>query len=123
MGNVLWRADTPHFVDFDDCVMGPPIQDLWMLLSGDRADQTYQLSVILDAYQEFYEFDTRSLTLIEPLRTLRILHHVAWIGRRWADPAFPLAFPHFTTARYWSEHLLSLREQMALLEEPPLSYL
>ena len=123
MGNVLWREDTPHFVDFDDCVMGPPIQDLWMLLSGDRADQTYQLSVILDAYQEFYDFDTRSLVLIEPLRTLRILHHVAWIGRRWTDPAFPLAFPLFTSARYWSEHLLSLREQMALLDEPPLTYL
>ena len=123
MGNVLWRDDTPHFVDFDDCVMGPPIQDLWMLLSGERPDQTYQLSLILDAYQEFYDFDTTTLRLIEPLRTLRIMHHAAWIGRRWADPAFPLAFPFFETARYWSEHLLSLREQQALLDEPPLIYL
>ena len=123
MGNVLWRDDTPHFVDFDDCVMGPPIQDLWMLLSGERPDQTYQLSLILDAYQEFYDFDTTTLRLIEPLRTLRIMHHAAWIGRRWADPAFPLAFPFFETARYWSEHLLSLREQQALLDEPPLTYL
>ncbi|MDG2276711.1 MAG: serine/threonine protein kinase [Pseudomonadales bacterium] len=123
MGNVLWRDDTPHFVDFDDCVMAPPIQDLWMLLSGERADQTYQLSVILDAYKEFYEFDTRTLALIEPLRTLRIMHHAAWIGRRWDDPAFPRAFPFFETSRYWSEHLLSLREQMAILDEPPLTYL
>ena len=123
MGNVLWREDTPHFVDFDDCVMGPPIQDLWMLLSGERADQTYQLSLILDAYQEFYDFDTSTLKLLEPLRTLRIMHHAAWIGRRWSDPAFPLAFPFFESARYWSEHLLSLREQQALLEEPPLTYL
>ena len=123
MGNVLWREDTPHFVDFDDCVMGPPIQDLWMLLSGERADQTYQLSLILDAYQEFYDFDMSTLKLIEPLRTLRIMHHAAWIGRRWSDPAFPLAFPFFESARYWSEHLLSLREQQALLEEPPLTYL
>ena len=123
MGNVLWREDTPHFVDFDDCIMGPPIQDLWMLLSGERADQTYQLSLILDAYQEFYEFDTSTLQLIEPLRTLRIMHHAAWIGRRWSDPAFPLAFPFFESARYWSEHLLNLREQQALLDEPPLTYL
>ena len=123
MGNVLWRDDTPHFVDFDDCVMGPPIQDLWMLLSGDRSEQTYQLSVILDAYQEFEDFDTSTLKLIEPLRTLRIMHHAAWIGRRWADPAFPLAFPFFESSRYWSEHLLSLREQQAVLDEPPLTYL
>lgn len=123
MGNVLWRDDTPHFVDFDDCVMGPPIQDMWMLLSGERADQTYQLSVILDAYQEFYEFDTSTLKLIEPLRTLRIIHHAAWIARRWDDPAFPLAFPNFDSARFWSDHLLSLREQMATLDEAPLTYM
>ena len=123
MGNVLWRDDTPHFVDFDDCVMGPPVQDIWMLLSGERADQTYQLSVILDAYQEFFEFDTRTLGLIEPLRTLRIIHHAAWIARRWDDPAFPMAFPGFDTPRFWSDHLLSLREQMAKLDEPSLTYL
>lgn len=123
MGNVLWRDDLPHFVDFDDCVMGPPIQDLWMLLSGERADQTYQLSVILDAYQEFYEFDTNTLALIEPLRTLRIIHHAAWIGRRWDDPAFPLAFPGFDSAKYWSDHILTLKEQQAALTEPPLTYM
>ena len=123
MGNVLWRNQTPHFVDFDDCISGPPIQDLWMLLSGERADQTYQLSVILDAYQEFYEFDVSSLRLIESLRTLRIMHHAAWIARRWQDPAFPQAFPWFDSPRYWSDHLLSLREQQAQLLESPLTYL
>ncbi len=123
MGNVLWRDDTPHFVDFDDCITGPPIQDLWMLLSGERQEQTLQLATILDAYQEFYDFDVSSLNLIEPLRCLRIMHHAAWIARRWTDPAFPLAFPTFDSARYWSDHLLALREQLALLDEPPLTYL
>ena len=123
MGNVLWRNDTPHFVDFDDCLMGPPIQDLWMLLSGDRADQTVQIADILDAYNQFFDFATPTLALIEPLRTLRIMHHAAWIARRWHDPAFPQAFPWFDSPRYWSEHLLALREQQAMLDEPPLTYL
>ncbi len=123
MGNVLWRDDTPHFVDFDDCVMGPPVQDLWMLLSGERPDQTYQLSLILDAYNTFYDFDPRTLAVIEALRSLRIMHHAAWIARRWQDPAFPLAFPWFESPRFWSDHLLELREQQALLDEPPLTYL
>jgi Ser/Thr protein kinase RdoA (MazF antagonist) len=123
MGNVLWRDDTAHFVDFDDCRMGPPIQDLWMLLSGDRAERTYQLSVILDAYNEFHDFDPTTLKLIEPLRTLRIMHHAAWIGRRWDDPAFPLAFPTFDSAKFWSEHVLELREQQAALDEPLLTYM
>ena len=122
MGNVLWRDDTPHFVDFDDCVMGPPIQDLWMLLSGERAEQTQQLSLILDAYTTFYDFDARTLGAIEALRTLRIMHHAAWIARRWHDPAFPSAFPWFDSPRFWSDHLLELREQQALLDEPPLTY-
>jgi Ser/Thr protein kinase RdoA (MazF antagonist) len=122
MGNVLWREDTPHFVDFDDCVMGPPIQDLWMLLSGERADQTYQLNLILDAYTTFYDFDASTLSAIEALRTLRIMHHAAWIARRWHDPAFPAAFPWFESPRFWSDHLLELREQQALLDEPPLTY-
>jgi len=122
MGNVLWRDNTPHFVDFDDCVTGPPIQDLWMLLSGERADQTLQLSLILDAYTTFYEFDSRTLAIIEALRALRIMYHAAWIARRWQDPAFPAAFPWFESSRFWSDHLLELREQQALIEEPPLTY-
>ena len=123
MGNVLWRDQTPHFVDFDDCMMGPPIQDLWMLLSGDRAEQTQQLSIILDAYIPFCDFAVETLALIEVLRTLRIMYHASWIARRWQDPAFPAAFTWFDSPRYWSEHLLSLREQQALLSEPPLVYL
>lgn len=121
LGNLLWRNDTPHFVDFDDCVNGPPIQDLWMLLSGEREERQSQLKTIVEAYETFHRFEPASLGLIEPLRTLRIMHHAAWIARRWHDPAFPRAFPTFDTPRYWSEHVLTLREQMAALDEPPLS--
>ena len=121
LGNVLWRGDTPHFVDFDDCRNGPAVQDLWMLLSGEREERERQLDVILSAYETFQRFDVSSLALIEPLRTLRIMHHAAWIARRWHDPAFPRAFPTFDTSRYWSEHVLALREQQAALDEPPLA--
>ncbi len=121
LGNVLWRGAGPHFVDFDDCVNGPPIQDLWMLLSGSREEREAQLSVIIEAYETFFPFDRATLALIEPLRTLRIMHHAAWIARRWHDPAFPRAFPAFDSSRYWSEHVLTLREQLAALDEPPLS--
>jgi len=120
LGNLLWRNELPHFVDFDDCVNGPPIQDLWMLLSGEREEREAQLSMILNAYEQFATFDLPSLRLIEPLRTLRIMHHAAWIARRWHDPAFPRAFPWFNTEKYWSEHILNLREQQATLDEPTL---
>jgi len=120
LGNLLWRDNLPHFVDFDDCVNGPPIQDLWMLLSGERDEREGQLKMILDAYQQFASFDLASLRLIEPLRTLRIMHHAAWIARRWHDPAFPRAFPWFDSEKYWSEHILNLREQQAALDEPTL---
>jgi Ser/Thr protein kinase RdoA (MazF antagonist) len=120
-GNVLWRDDAPHFVDFDDTVMGPAVQDVWMLLSGEREEQTQALAKFLEGYETFLPFDLRELALIEPLRTLRIMHHAAWIARRWHDPAFPLGFPMFGSMRYWSEHILHLREQQAALDEPPLS--
>ena len=120
MGNVLWRDDSPHFVDFDDSRSGPAIQDLWMMLSGDRDAQSEQMRHILRGYQDFAEFDFRQLALIEVLRTLRIMHHSAWIAQRWGDPAFPRAFPFFNTPRYWSEHILGLREQWAKLSEPSL---
>jgi Ser/Thr protein kinase RdoA (MazF antagonist) len=120
LGNLLWRGSTPHFVDFDDCMNGPPVQDLWMLLSGSRDEQQAQLGLILDAYEAFNEFDPGTLHLLEPLRTLRIMHHAAWLARRWHDPAFPRAFPWFDSSRYWSEHVLSLREQLAALDDPPL---
>ncbi len=120
-GNVLWRDDAPHFVDFDDTVMGPAVQDLWMLLSGERDEQTRSLAKLLEGYETFLEFDLRELALIEVLRTLRIMHHAAWIARRWHDPAFQLGFPAFGSVRYWSEHVLHLREQLATLDEPPLA--
>ena len=119
-GNLLWRGDSPHFVDFDDCVNGPPMQDLWMLLSGERGDREAQLGCIVEAYETFADFDDAALKWIEPLRTLRIMHHAAWIARRWHDPAFPRAFPGFDSMRYWSAHVLALREQQAALDEPPL---
>ena len=119
-GNVLWTPDGPHFVDFDDARMGPAIQDLWMLLSGDRAAMTRQLSDVLAGYEDFHDFDPRELHLIEALRTLRLIHYAAWIARRWDDPAFPAAFPWFNTPRYWQDRILELREQIAAMDEPPL---
>ncbi|AFU99181.1 serine/threonine protein kinase [Simiduia agarivorans] len=119
-GNILWRDEVPHLVDFDDARMGPAIQDLWMLLSGDRQQQHQQLAEIIEGYEMFSEFDPRELSLVEPLRTLRMMHYAAWLARRWQDPAFPKAFSWFNTERYWAEHILELREQMSALDEPPL---
>jgi Ser/Thr protein kinase RdoA (MazF antagonist) len=119
-GNVLWTDDGPHFVDFDDARTGPAVQDLWMLLSGDRADMTRQLSAVLDGYEDFAEFDRRELHLVEALRTLRLIHYSAWLAQRWDDPAFPAAFPWFNTQRYWQDRILELREQVGLLDEAPL---
>ena len=119
-GNVLWTDAGPHFVDFDDARSGPAVQDLWMLLSGERAAMESQLRILVDAYESFRDFDRRELALIEPLRTLRLLHYSAWIARRWNDPAFPAAFPWFNTQRYWQDRILELREQVALMDEPPL---
>ena len=121
MGNVLWREDQPHFVDFDDARSGPAIQDLWMLLSGDDETRSIQMSKILTGYRDFRDFDTRELLLIESLRTLRMMYHAAWLARRWDDPAFPRAFPFFNTQRYWSDHILELREQWAAIESPTLA--
>lgn len=119
-GNVLWRDDMPHFVDFDDARMAPAMQDMWMLLSGERDRRMAQLSEIAEGYSEFNDFPANQLALIEALRTLRIMHYSAWIARRWQDPAFPMNFPWFNTQRYWSDHILALREQFAALQEPPL---
>jgi Ser/Thr protein kinase RdoA (MazF antagonist) len=120
-GNVLWTDDGPHFVDFDDSRTGPAVQDLWMILSGDRPAMTGQLSAVLAGYEDFFEFDPRELLLVEALRTLRMIHYEAWIARRWNDPAFPAAFPWFNTQIYWQNQILDLREQVARLDEPPLS--
>lgn len=122
-GNILWRDNAPHFVDFDDSRMAPAVQDLWMMLSGDRPRKLVQLDALLEGYQEFNQFDPAELRLIEPLRTLRMLHYSAWLASRWDDPAFPIAFPWFNSMHYWGEHILELREQLAALDEPPLELL
>ncbi len=118
--NILWTDNGPHFVDLDDCCNGPAIQDLWMLLSGDRQEMTAQLCDLLEGYNDFAEIDLSQLQLIEALRSLRMMHYAAWLARRWQDPAFPQAFPWFNTDRYWEEHVLELREQFARMQEPAL---
>ena len=125
VGNVLWTdggpQPGPHFVDFDDSRMGPAVQDLWMLLSGAHEERQAQLADLLAGYEDFAAFERRELALIEALRTLRLIHYSAWIARRWDDPAFPAAFPWFDTPRYWEQKILELREQIALMDEPPLA--
>ncbi len=121
-GNVLVNEDRLHIVDLDDCRHGPAVQDLWMFLSGDRVEQTPQLEALLEGYQSFRRFDPRELHLIEALRSLRIMHYAAWLARRWEDPAFKIAFPWFDSPRYWDDHVLALREQVALMQEPPLEW-
>jgi len=118
--NILWTDDGPHFVDLDDCCNGPAIQDLWMLLSGERMEMTGQLCDLLEGYHDFSELNLQELALIEALRSLRIMHYAAWIAQRWHDPAFPKAFPWFNTNAYWEEHILELREQFARMQEPAL---
>ncbi|MDN7494216.1 serine/threonine protein kinase [Burkholderia gladioli] len=118
--NVLWTDAGPHFVDFDDSGMAPAIQDLWLLLPGDRAGASSALADLLAGYEDFCEFDPRELHLVEALRTLRLIHYSAWLARRWDDPAFPAAFPWFNTHRYWEERVLELREQVGAMQEGPL---
>lgn len=123
-GNIVWtRDDGPWFVDFDDCQTAPAVQDMWMLLAGDRREQERGLSELLDGYTSFCEFDARELRLVEPLRTLRLAHYAGWIGERWQDPAFPPAFPWFNTPGWWQSHLATLEEQRQLLAEAPLRWL
>lgn len=120
-GNILWTDDGPHFVDLDDCRQGPAIQDLWMMLSGDRQQQILQLDTILSGYEEFYSFEHSQLILIESLRTMRVVNYMAWLCKRWKDPAFPSNFPWFDTEKYWEQQILTLKEQMAALQQAPLS--
>lgn len=118
-GNILWR-DGPTFVDLDDCRMGPAIQDLWMMLSGDRQQQLLQLDTLIEAYEEFQPFNSNQLALIEPLRAMRMVHYMAWLSRRWEDPAFPRAFPWFADGKYWEGQILALKEQLSAMQEAPL---
>ena len=124
-GNILWTPTDlpgggPHFVDLDDCRSGPAVQDVWMLLSGERHEQQAQLGALLDGYEQLREFDRRELALIEPLRTLRLVHYSAWVARRWDDPAFPAAFPDFGTPDYWRGQVDTLVEQLEAMQAPPL---
>ena len=124
-GNILWTpaelpGGGPHFVDLDDARMGPAVQDLWMLLSGDRPQRTLQLSALLDGYEQVRDFDRAELNLIEPLRTLRLIHYSAWLARRWQDPIFPINFPWFGTPDYWRGQVLMLQEQVEQMREPAL---
>jgi Ser/Thr protein kinase RdoA (MazF antagonist) len=114
--NVLWTAAGPHFVDLDDCMTGPAIQDLWMLLAGEPEEMKVQLNEILEGYAQFADFDPIEATLIEPLRALRMVHYAAWLARRWHDPAFPQAFPWFGEARYWERHVAELEEQLVAVD-------
>jgi Ser/Thr protein kinase RdoA (MazF antagonist) len=121
VGNILWTYEGPHFVDLDDARMGPAVQDLWMLLAGDRETASRQLRALVEGYEQFHAFNREELGLIEPLRTLRLVHYSAWLARRWEDPAFPAAFPWFGTTRYWQDRILELREQTSNMDEAPLA--
>jgi Ser/Thr protein kinase RdoA (MazF antagonist) len=119
-GNILWRDDGPQIVDFDDARMGPAIQDLWMFLSGDRSYMGERVADLMEGYSQFYDFNPAELHLLEALRTMRLVHFAGWLGRRWYDPAFPRAFPWFDSVTFWEEHILTLREQLAKMDEPPI---
>ncbi|HGA3141822.1 TPA: serine/threonine protein kinase [Enterobacter hormaechei] len=118
-GNILWR-DGPLFVDLDDARMGPAVQDLWMLLNGDKAEQRMQLETIIEAYEEFIPFNSDEIALIEPLRAMRFVYYLAWLIRRWEDPAFPRNFPWLTGEDYWRNQISTFTEQVKVLQEPPL---
>jgi Ser/Thr protein kinase RdoA (MazF antagonist) len=120
-GNILWRAEGPHIVDLDDCMTGPAIQDLWMLLAGTREEMRAQASDLLEGYSQFAVFSASQLAWVEPLRTLRLIHYSAWLARRWNDPAFPRAFPWFAEPRYWEGHVSTLQSQLDVLDEEPLT--
>lgn len=120
-GNILWTPDAgPHFVDLDDARTGPAVQDLWMLLSGERSQRQRQLGALLDGYEQLRDFDRGELALVEALRTLRLIHYSAWLARRWDDPAFPIAFPWFGSSDYWQGQVQMLQEQMEAMAEPPM---
>jgi len=119
-GNILWTERGPHFVDLDDCLTGPAVQDLWMLLSGGREDMRTELHDLLKGYEQFLPFERSEIALIEPLRALRMIHYSAWLARRWDDPAFPRAFPWFAEPRYWEDHYRALDDQLAAVVGPPL---
>lgn len=118
-GNILWR-DGAMIIDFDDARNGPAIQDVWMLLYGEKQEQRLQLDMLIELYQEFYEFDINQIKLIEPLRAMRMIHHLAWIIQRWQDPAFPIAFPWITDLDFWYQQLVIFKQQIQAIKSPPI---
>ena len=120
LGNLLWNEQGPLFVDLDDCMMGPRVQDLWMLFSGSPAEQRREWDELLTGYQQFGDFDFREVRLIEALRGLRMLHHAGWVAQRWSDPAFPRAFPWFGETRHWESYVTDLLEQSITIDNQPL---
>lgn len=120
-GNVIWtRDDGPWLVDFDDCQSAPAVQDMWMLLTSSRPEQELQLAELLDGYSMFCDFDAHELSLVEALRTLRMVHYAGWLTSRWDDPAFPRHFPWFNTSHYWLHHVAELEVQLEQMDEEPL---
>jgi Ser/Thr protein kinase RdoA (MazF antagonist) len=120
-GNILWTPDQgPHFVDLDDARTAPAVQDMWMLLSGERGQRQRQLSALVDGYELLRNFNRTELALVEPLRTLRLIHYSAWLARRWEDPIFPINFPWFGSSDYWQGQVQMLEEQIEAMAEPPL---
>ncbi len=116
VGNILMRDNIPNLVDFDDSRLAPAIQDIWMLLSGDPHEQEAQLQKIIPSYGEFRPFPYNELGMIESLRTLRMIHHTAWLAKRWHDPAFPPAFTWFNTHQFWQQHVDDLNQQLVKLD-------
>jgi len=116
-GNILWNRDDPYFIDFDDMLYAPPVQDLWMLTGGDDEYGKERRDIVLEAYEQIRRFDMTTLRLIEPLRALRMIHFSAWIARRWQDSAFKLSFPDFGTERYWQEQIEALSLQLEKIQE------
>lgn len=119
VGNLLWHQNSPALLDFDDAVNGPAMQDLWMFLSGDQNEMQRNLDALVNGYEMFRRFPNSELPLVEGLRAMRIFHHARWLAMRWSDPAFPRAFPWFNTQKFWQDHILTLKEQLALLQDPP----
>ena len=116
-GNILWNKDGPHLLDFDDMVIAPPVQDIWMLFHGDDEEKRAQKEAFFEGYEIFRKFEKESMILIEPLRTLRMIRHAAWIGHRHSEPAFQWAFPYYRERKYWEEFLQSIKEQVGVLQE------
>lgn len=121
-GNLLWTSEgSPFFVDFDDMVIAPAVQDLWMVIRGRDEHALQQREELITGYEIFREFDRSQLQLIEPLRALRLIHYSAWIAHRWKDPSFPKMFPDFGSQRYWQEEIEALDQILSLLQ-PSYSY-